>query len=111
MNLTNADLKWLAECAGLRQYYAGITGTAGYIDRAGNTICRVIDWQPLTNWNHLRLVLEALVKHEMNHYAFSSGGAWALVLERLAERASIDFIGFDLPEAIIKAALALREEE
>ena len=58
------------------------------------------EFNPLANWNHLRLVLEALVQ---------TRGWWTL-LRGLASR-SVDKIDFDFTEEVIKMALATRKEK
>ena len=55
MKLTNEDLKWLAE-------FAGLEAGKLYWKLNGKCFCYLSGWNPLEDWNCLRLVLEALVK-------------------------------------------------
>ena len=109
---TEDELKWLAEWVGLRYEKRRVREivSGGWRDFecwVDDRIDPIKDmrsnwywsFDPLNNWNHLRLVMEALAKNQ---------GWWSLF--RCLSSLSADKVDFDFPEAVIKMALALRKD-
>lgn len=48
---------------------------------------RIHNFQPLHDWNHLKLVVEALVKHEAKSQKRDQNDTWRKVLQMSSERA------------------------
>ena len=118
MKLTDEELKGLAEFAGgvVKQLKHGGAYMGGHYDMV-ERLCFPIglkikpaDWDPLYNWNHLRLVLEALVRQEQRQQNWSWGTAWSYVLKRLSDDAIGHIKDFDFAEEINRMALATRKE-
>lgn len=129
MTLTDEQKRVLAECCGLwfddkygRWHGEGIPQILASHGISASGLMEGLPegaWNPLTNWNHLRLVLDALVKKVVVDPSVPlvirldrSGRACISCnpRERRGVGINIRSEGKDLPEAICSAALATKEK-
>ena len=94
---TAEELRWLASFAGVDISWCDIL-------THGEPLQYFARWNPLEDWNHLRLVLEALVEKNKVTIIGGQGVKWYVILHE------VTFEGKDCAEAIIKAALATRKD-
>ena len=105
------DNERLAEFTGLKR--GEIAGQEhSYYTKTGKWFCRVIDWNPLEDWNHLKLVLEALVRKmgdtlRLELY-YGHGQFGADIVDKEGELISEHKW---LPQAIIDAAMEVIKSE
>jgi len=109
MNPTEKELRWLAEglCGLYRE--CGYPEVFTHYFLNGKVVCLMADWHPESDWNHLKLVLEALVNHRKRNHGDEDHEAWTYVLTIL--RKSIDPNKlFNPGEAVVQSALSFMPE-
>ena len=74
----------------------------------GQNYCGVLDFDPVNNWNHMRLVLEGLVEKEAERDFENS--AWHTVLDKIAITAYMD-TDFNFASAICAAGLEVLKQK
>jgi len=107
MQLTDAQSRWLAEFCGGTIHDNVLSKTLYTFPEAGMSIPSYL-FDPLHDWNHLKLVMEALVKAVAKDLGMSAEYAWEETLIILKNMASEQGKRFDFPTAICTAALALK---
>ena len=96
---TAEELRWLASFAGVDISWCDIL-------THGEPLHYFARWNPLEDWNHLRLVLEALVNQYYLQIDIELGG------ECHVHVCSVASVHADtLPEAVCKAALEVMGDE
>jgi hypothetical protein len=115
VKLTDEQKRWLAEelCELERIWRAGEQVEDeyihAYINKRLEFVCFHDDFDPLNNWNHLRLIWEELIRRK--NVGQGARLATAQVLTKLANRISEGMGPFELQDYILSAALALKEKK